>query len=76
MDDVALNQFNWIAFQEKLCNLIENRIGLDRFQDAIGGISRHEVYSRSLKHPQPSATKPTELLLDHEFCRLLKTLEG
>ncbi|KAG7197748.1 hypothetical protein KM043_001572 [Ampulex compressa] len=62
--------------KEKLCNLIENRIGVERFQDAIAGIARHEIYSRTLKHPQPSAKSPSELLLDHEFCRLLKTLEG
>ncbi|XP_048510355.1 general vesicular transport factor p115 isoform X2 [Athalia rosae] len=62
--------------KEKLCHLIENRLGLDRFQDAIGGIARHEIYSRTLKHPQPSAKDPADLLLDHEFCRLLKILEG
>ncbi|XP_078045373.1 general vesicular transport factor p115 isoform X1 [Augochlora pura] len=62
--------------KEKLCDLIENRIGLERFQDAIGGLARHEVYSRTLKHPQSSAKTPSELLLDHEFCRLSKALEG
>lgn len=62
--------------QEELCQLLENRIGMERFQDALGNITRHEVYSRTLKHPQPSANNPTELLLDHEFCRLLKLLEG
>ena len=56
--------------------MIENRIGLERFQDAIGGLARHEVYSRTLKHPQPSVKNPSELLLDHEFCRLSKALEG
>lgn len=60
----------------QLCNLIENRIGLEKFQDTIGGITRHEVYSRSLKHPQSSAKDPSEVLLDHEFCRLLKILES
>lgn len=62
--------------KEKLCNLIENRIGLERFHDAIGGLARHEIYSRTLKHPQPSAKNPSELLLDHEFCKLFKALEG
>ncbi|XP_028050343.1 general vesicular transport factor p115 [Monomorium pharaonis] len=62
--------------KEKVCNLIENRIGLEKFQDATGSIARHEIYSRTLKHPQPSAKNPSELLLDHEFCRLLKSLEG
>lgn len=55
---------------------MENRIGLEKFADALGGISRHEVYSRSLKHPQLYAKTPSDVLLDHEFCRLLKTLEG
>ncbi|KAL0127013.1 hypothetical protein PUN28_005389 [Cardiocondyla obscurior] len=62
--------------KEKMCNLIENRIGFEKFQDAIGGIARHEIYSRTLKHPQSSAKNPSELLLDYEFCRLLKSLEG
>ncbi|XP_057339346.1 general vesicular transport factor p115 [Microplitis mediator] len=62
--------------KDKLCNLIDKRIGLERFQDAIGGTTRHEIYSRTLKHPQPSAKNPSDLLLDHEFCRLLKILEG
>lgn len=62
--------------KDKLCNLIENRIGIERFQDAICGITRHEIYSRTLKHPQPSVKTPDDLLLDHEFCRLLKTLEA
>ncbi len=60
----------------QLCNLIENRIGLEKFQDTIGGITRHEIYSRSLKHPQSSAKDPSGVLLDHEFCRLLKILES
>ncbi|XP_043276188.1 general vesicular transport factor p115 [Venturia canescens] len=62
--------------KDHLRDLLENRIGLERFQNAIGGIARHEIYSRTLKHPQPSAKNPGDLLLDHEFCRLLKTLEG
>lgn len=62
--------------KEQLCNLIEKRIGIERYQDAIGGITRHEIYSRTLKHPQPAAKSPGDLLLDHELCRLLKALEG
>ncbi|XP_034952412.1 general vesicular transport factor p115 [Chelonus insularis] len=62
--------------KEQLCNLIEKRVGIERFLDAIGGLARHEVYSRTLKHPQPSAKNSGDLLLDHEFCRLSKALEG
>ena len=60
----------------KLCNLIENRIGLEKFQDTIGSMTKHEIYSRSLKHPQLSAQHASEILLDYEFCKLHKTLEG
>ncbi|KAK0159624.1 hypothetical protein PV327_010719 [Microctonus hyperodae] len=62
--------------KEQLCNLIEKRIGFERFQNALGGITRNEIYSRTLKHPQPAAKTPIDLLLDHEFCRLLKALES
>ncbi|XP_058810573.1 general vesicular transport factor p115 isoform X2 [Phymastichus coffea] len=61
--------------KENLCRLIENRIGLENFQESITNITKHELYSRSLKLPQPSAKNNSELLLDHEFCKLLKTLE-
>ncbi|XP_023247602.1 general vesicular transport factor p115-like [Copidosoma floridanum] len=62
--------------KEKLCYLIFNRIGIEKFQDMIGGITRHEIYSRSLKQPFTYAKNPEELLLDHEFCRIFKSLEG
>lgn len=46
------------------------------FLDKLGVISKHEQYSKAAKHPQIRPVKPSELLLDHEFCRLFKALEG
>lgn len=42
----------------------------------MGEVSRHELYSKAAKHPQLRPKQPSELLLDHEFCRLFKALEG
>lgn len=39
-------------------------------------MSKHESYSKASKHPQLRPKQPNELLLDHEFCRLFKALEG
>jgi hypothetical protein len=39
-------------------------------------VSKHELYSKAAKHPQLRPKQPSELLLDHEFCRLFKALEG
>ncbi|CAB0043932.1 unnamed protein product [Trichogramma brassicae] len=61
--------------KSKLRDIVENRIGLEKIQDTIGNITKHEVYSRTLKHPQLSVKTSEEILLDHEFCRLLKNLE-
>jgi chaperonin cofactor prefoldin len=62
--------------KEKLRQLIEKRLGLETFLDKMGEVSRHELYSKAAKHPQLRPKQPSELLLDHEFCRLFKALEG
>lgn len=55
---------------------MEKRLGLETFLDKIGEVSKHELYSKAAKHPQFQPKQPSELLLDHEFCRLFKALEG
>ncbi|XP_066994700.2 general vesicular transport factor p115 isoform X2 [Anabrus simplex] len=62
--------------KENLCQLIEKRVGLEVFLDKLGELSKHEQYSKAAKHPQLRPKHHSELLLDHEFCRLLKALEG
>lgn len=62
--------------KENLSQLIEKRVGLETYNSKLGEVSRHEIYSRAAKQPQIRAKKPTELLLEYEFCRLFKALEG
>ncbi|XP_071442563.1 general vesicular transport factor p115 [Hetaerina americana] len=62
--------------QENLKQLIVKRIGLEIYLDKLGEVSRHEFYSKAAKQPQLQPKQPSELLLDHEFCRLYKALEG
>lgn len=62
--------------KEKLRQLIEKRLGLETFLDKMGEVSRHELYSKAAKHPHLRPKQPSELLLDHEFCRLFKAFEG
>lgn len=44
--------------------------------DKLNDVSRNESYTRASKHPQPMAHSPKNLLLDYEFCKLFKMLEG
>ncbi|PSN58147.1 General vesicular transport factor p115 [Blattella germanica] len=62
--------------KEKLRQLVEKRLGLETFLDKLGEVSKHELYSKAAKHPQLRPKQPSELLLDHEFCRLFKAVEG
>lgn len=63
-------------FQENLRQLINKRVGLEVFLDKLNEVSRHEMYSRAVKHPNIRVNSPNDLLLDHEFCKLFKALEG
>lgn len=62
--------------QESLRQLVSDRIGAENFGDKLSGISRIEAYSKAAKSPQLSAKQPSDLVFDHEFCRLFKTLES
>ncbi|KAL0274968.1 UNVERIFIED_CONTAM: hypothetical protein PYX00_002975 [Menopon gallinae] len=62
--------------KENLCQIILKRIGLEMFLDKLGAVSKHEEYSKAAKHPQIRPAHHDQLLLDHEFCRLFKALEG
>ncbi|CAH0395878.1 unnamed protein product [Bemisia tabaci] len=62
--------------KENLRQLINKRVGLEVFLDKLNEVSRHEMYSRAVKHPNIRVNSPNDLLLDHEFCKLFKALEG
>lgn len=63
-------------FQDSLRHLITKRIGVETFVDKLNDVSRNESYTRASKHPQPTAQDSNTLLLDYEFCKLFKMLEG
>lgn len=52
--------------------MITKRIGVETFNDKLAEIAKHVIYTRALKHPQNRIEGPTDLALDHEFCRLHK----
>ncbi|XP_022900877.1 general vesicular transport factor p115 [Onthophagus taurus] len=62
--------------KENLSQLIEKRVGIEVFLGKLGEISRHESYSKASKRPQVKVDNPNELLLEYEFCKLFKALEG
>ena len=51
-------------------------MGVETFLNKLSLVMKHELYSRSLKHPQNSAREPRQLVFEHEFCKLFKALEG
>lgn len=62
--------------KENLSQLVEQRVGIETYISKLADISRHEVYSRAAKQPQIKAKHSSELLLEFEFCKLFKSLEG
>lgn len=73
-------QFNDNSVQhlkrDDLMQLIIKRIGIETFTNKLGEVSKHESYSKAGKQPQIRISSHTDLLLDYEFCKLFKALEG
>ncbi|CAG9565043.1 unnamed protein product [Danaus chrysippus] len=62
--------------RDGLRQLLVKRIGVETFVAKLSDVSRHELYNKAAKHPQMRAASPADLLLDYEFCKLFKSLEG
>lgn len=62
--------------RDDLCQLLIKRIGLETFAGKLSEVSKHESYSKAGKQPQIRIKSSADLLLDYEFCRLFKGLEG
>ncbi|KAJ8981002.1 hypothetical protein NQ317_014869 [Molorchus minor] len=62
--------------KENLSQLIEKRVTTETYSKKLGEMSRHEVYAKAAKQPQIRAKHSSELLLEFEFCKLFKVLEG
>ncbi|KAI3420236.1 hypothetical protein GPALN_003553 [Globodera pallida] len=60
----------------QLTHLIERRVGRERMAEYIEGISKSEFYIRAAQRPQPLAKGPSDLLLDYQFAKLFKIMEG
>ncbi|GAB0092238.1 General vesicular transport factor p115 [Sergentomyia squamirostris] len=62
--------------REDLCQVVIKRISSETFVTKLGEVSRHESYSKAAKQPQIRFKTASDLLLDHEFCKLFKALEA
>jgi hypothetical protein len=62
--------------RDDLCQLLIKRIGQETFSGKLNEVSKHESYSKASKQPQIRIKSASDLLLDFEFCRLFKSLEG
>lgn len=59
-----------------MVQLINNRIGMETLSDALGQISKSELYLHALKHPQLVAKHSSDLIFDHYFCIMFKKYES
>lgn len=62
--------------KENLSQLLEKRVGIETYCRKLSEVSRQEVYAKASKQPQIKAKHANELLLEFEFCKLFKALEG
>ena len=67
---------NFCFYSESLKRIINKRIGVDLFQEKLESLSKSEYYAKAIQKPQLQLSKPTDMILDYEFTRLCKILEG
>merc|ERR1719507_1819825 len=60
---------------EDLSTLVEKRIGSDTFLDKISNIPKHESYIKALKSPQLRCGSIADLVFDHKFCELFRSID-
>lgn len=73
---VQFNDGSGTSFSgESLRQLVTDRIGVENFSDKLSNILRTEAYTKAVKSPQMAVKQPSDLVFDHEFCRLFKSLE-
>merc|ERR1719180_426702 len=58
-----------------LSTLVEKRIGSDTFLDKISNIPKHESYIKALKSPQLRCGSIGDLVFDHKFCELFRSID-
>uniref|UniRef100_A0A915C6P9 Vesicle tethering protein Uso1/P115-like head domain-containing protein n=1 Tax=Parascaris univalens TaxID=6257 RepID=A0A915C6P9_PARUN len=55
---------------------VERRVGNEKIVELLEGVSRSEHYVRAAQRPQPLSKNAQEMLLDFQFTKLFKFLEG
>jgi len=63
------------ASAHDLTQLVQKRLGKDMFLDKISDIPKHESYIRALKSPQLKCASTADLLFDHMFCELFRSVD-
>jgi hypothetical protein len=56
--------------------IIKKRIGVELFQEKLEALSKSDSYAKALQKPQLKLSKSADMILDYEFARLYKILEG
>lgn len=59
-----------------LKQVIQNRIGLESFTDKLTQVAQNENYTRAAKKAHSHHHHASEIVFDHEFTRLFKSLEN
>lgn len=49
---------------------------MDCVVEALEGLTKTEFYIRAIQKPMPTAANAQELLLEYQFCKMFKSLEG
>jgi hypothetical protein len=65
-----------MIYSESLERIINKRIGVDLFQEKLESLSKSDYYAKILQKPQLKLSKSNDMILDYEFARLYKILEG
>lgn len=61
---------------ESLERILNKRIGMDLYLEKLESLAKSDVYAKTLQRPQLKIGKVFEMVLDYEFVRLYKILEG
>jgi hypothetical protein len=74
---LCIDLFDCLSYpSESLERLLNKRIGVDLFQEKLESLSKSDYYAKALREPQLKFSSSTEMILDYEFARLYKILEG
>ncbi|KAI6214020.1 hypothetical protein M3Y94_00219600 [Aphelenchoides besseyi] len=62
--------------KNKLMDVVNRRVGMDAVAECLEGVTKTEFYIRAAQKPMPTVGNPQDLLLEYQFAKLFKTLEG